>query len=558
MSPPDADAPSAPVSVLVVDDHAANRAAMRAILSTPEYRVVEAASGPEALRRLLAETFAVLLVDVIMPEMSGLELAEAVRARERTATLPILFLTGQTPDEATVHRAYQAGAVDYLVKPLVPEIVRAKVAVFAELFRQRERLEAQGAQLLRAQAQEAELRLAELRLAGERRYRTLAEAVPHIVWTATPEGAVDYFNRRWFEYTGLSLAEAGGSWQAAVHPADLEACQRAWDEAVRSGQRFEVEARLRQGRGPGHRWHLFRGVPERSSSGQVVSWLGTLTDIEDQKQAALEREVLYREAVDAVRARDEFLSIASHELRTPLQTLKFQLEMLLRGPRRDPGAVLPPEQVKAKLEMASKQVDRLSRLISELMDVSRITSGRLKLEAEALDLAALVQELTSRLAEDAARARSPLQVHAGDPVVGRWDRSRLEQIVTNLVSNALKFGAGKPIEITVERAGQGARLAVSDQGIGIAPKDAERIFQRYEQAISPRAYGGLGLGLYIVRQLVEAHGGSIRVESQPGAGSSFIVELPLEPPASEEARPAATTDERGEARAQDGEAHPHH
>ncbi len=530
MDPHEAPAERLRVSVLVVDDHPDNRAALKSILSSDEYRLEEAGSGPEALRRLLEETFAVLLVDVVMPGMSGLELADAIRARERTSTVPILFLTAHDAEAELIERAYRTGAVDFLVKPLVPEIVRAKVAVFAELYRQRRRIEQQAALLLERREKEGELRLLELRLASERRYRALAEAVPHIVWTADARGAIDYFNQRWFEYTGLSRSEAAGTWLGAVHPAELEGCRREWEGALASGRGLQIEARLRRGKGEEYRWHLCRALPELGVEGQPISWLGTFTDIEDQKRAELEREVLYREAVDAVRARDEFLSIASHELRTPLQTLKLQLELLLRAPKKDPLAVLTPEQLKTRLETASRQIDRLSRLISELMDISRIAEGRLKLEFEEVEFAALVRDIGERLAEDAARARAPLRVNAGTPVVGRWDRSRLEQIVTNLITNAIKFGAGKPIELKVEESPQGARLIISDQGIGISAEDIERIFSRYEQAISPRAYGGMGLGLYIVRQIVQAHGGTIHVESQPGAGSTFIVELPREPP----------------------------
>lgn len=162
------------------------------------------------------------------------------------------------------------------------------------------------------------------------------------------------------------------------------------------------------------------------------------------------------------------------------------------------------------------------------MDVSRITAGRLRLEREEIDLSAVVRDVVGRLGEEATRARSNVEVSAVRPVVGMWDRIRVEQVVANLLTNGFKFGGGKPIEITVEETGSTGRLVVVDHGIGIAPGDVERIFQRYEQAISSRASGGLGLGLYIARQIIEAHGGTIRVESQLGAGSKFTIDLPKE------------------------------
>ena len=197
--------------------------------------------------------------------------------------------------------------------------------------------------------------------------------------------------------------------------------------------------------------------------------------------------------------------------------------------------------MKPKLEMAFKQIERLTRLIDELMDVSRITAGRLRLELEQIDLAAVVRDVVGRLGEEASRTHSSISVSAVTPVVGMWDPLRVDQVVTNLLTNAFKFGGGKPIEITVEERGPIGRLVVVDHGIGIARENVERIFYRYEQAASSRGVGGLGLGLYIAHQIIEAHGGTICVESQPGSGSTFTVDLPKEAPIREAA--AASTEE---------------
>ena len=646
------EATTEPVSVLVVDDHPENRTALKAILSPVGYRLVEADSGAGALLRLLEEEFAVLLIDVVMPGMSGFELAAAIKGRERTAAVPIVFLTAEATDLTLVHRGYGVGAVDYLVKPLVPEMVRAKVGVFAQLYSQRKCIEEQATLLVESGRKEAELRLLELQLASERRYRTLAELVPHIVWTSRRDGVVDYFNRRWFEYTGLAVSEAGGSWLSALHGDDLARCRDEWETAVRSGQMFQTECRLRRASDGAYRWHLGRAVPELRSTGQIDTWLGTFTDIDDQKRiqailaefkgtldaepdaviifepessrivyvnegtsallgysrdellgmqpadflleydragfrallapllegsqtvvtletrfrprdeqaAALEvalqliriggdriaeiarditdrkrtqeeRDLLYRQAIEAVRARDEFLSVASHELRTPLSSLQLQIGMLLR-PSRDLTPTLGSQHARAQVETAARQAERMARLITELMDVSRINAGRLHLEVEDLDLVTVVRDVIGRLTDEAAKALSPIELRAKSASVpGRWDRLRIEQVVTNLLTNAFKFAAGKPIEVTVEEEGPLGRITVADHGVGIAPGDLERIFQRYEQASPSKKYAGLGLGLYIVRQIVEAHGGTIRVESDPGAGSVFTVELPREPPA---------------------------
>jgi signal transduction histidine kinase len=173
-------------------------------------------------------------------------------------------------------------------------------------------------------------------------------------------------------------------------------------------------------------------------------------------------------------------------------------------------------------------VTRLTALVDNLLDVSRITSGHLTLQREEFDLAEVTKDVTERFAEEISRAGCSLQLDANGPVIGCWDRVRIEQVVTNLLANAIKYGGGKPIEITVNPQDEGAHFAIRDYGIGIAADERERIFERFERAVSSRAYGGLGLGLYIARQILNAHGGSIQVESGPGSGSLFRVWLPSE------------------------------
>ncbi|MDY7226383.1 sensor histidine kinase [Hyalangium rubrum] len=244
--------------------------------------------------------------------------------------------------------------------------------------------------------------------------------------------------------------------------------------------------------------------------------------------AAVDNARLYGEAQAAVRLRDEFLGIASHELKTPLTPLRLKLQMLQRqvnGARLE-GEPLSAERISEALDVSLRQVRKLTDLVDNLLDVSRITAGRLRLELEELDLASVAAELLSRFAPSAAQLGCALELHAPEPVFGRWDRLRVEQVVTNLLSNAIKYGAGRPVVVRVEEDGERARLTVRDQGIGIAEEDLGRIFERFERAVSDRHYGGLGLGLYITRQIVEAFGGTVRVSSQPGQGSTFTLELP--------------------------------
>jgi signal transduction histidine kinase len=242
---------------------------------------------------------------------------------------------------------------------------------------------------------------------------------------------------------------------------------------------------------------------------------------------AIDNARLYREAQDAVKARDEFMSIAAHEMRTPLMALTLQLGTLMRLIAKG-----SPESVEQKIQKAIGQTDRLARLIDHLLDVSRITAGRLVLESTECDLSEVVRESAERFADEAIRAGSEIRMQLEPNVKGRWDSFRLEQMVTNLVSNAIKYGDGKPIEIAVENGSKTARLVVRDNGIGIAEKELPRVFEPFHRSTSDRRYSGLGLGLHITSQIVRAHGGEIQVKSQVGSGSSFIVELPRHAPAS--------------------------
>lgn len=229
----------------------------------------------------------------------------------------------------------------------------------------------------------------------------------------------------------------------------------------------------------------------------------------------------------AVKARDEFLSVASHELKTPVTPLLLQLQRLrkLERDRRDDRApMLAPS-----LDIAEKQVKRLTILVNNLLDISRITSGRLQMSYEPMDLSALAEEVVGRFQPELRAAGCSVALHTGAPVPGVWDRSRLDQSITNLLTNAMKYGAGKPIEIWTEAVEGRARFRIRDQGIGIAPEDQARIFERFERAVPERDFAGLGLGLWIVRQIVESLGGTVAVASAKGEGATFTLDLPRTP-----------------------------
>jgi signal transduction histidine kinase len=247
----------------------------------------------------------------------------------------------------------------------------------------------------------------------------------------------------------------------------------------------------------------------------------------------LERERAERARADSARElaeagvalRDEFIAIASHELRTPLAALQLAVQGLDRAVRRTDGTP-KVETLERSIDICLRQTTRLARLVDRLLDASQIAAGKFALKVETLSLLEIAREVAQALAADALRSGSSIDVSGDVEVRGQWDRMRVEQVVSNLVRNAIVFGQGKPIVVTVSADGDRARLSVADRGMGIPPEEQRRIFGRFERAVSARNYGGMGLGLYVVSQIVEAHGGRVRVDSAPGSGATFTVDLP--------------------------------
>jgi PAS domain S-box-containing protein len=293
-----------------------------------------------------------------------------------------------------------------------------------------------------------------------------------------------------------------------------------------AGERTRVEIR-REGR-----VHDLILDPIRDERDQITGALAIATDVTDRsaREEALERQLegerREHAAADlAVRARDRFLGVASHELRTPLSSLSLVLQAMVKR-ARDDEALRP---LGRQLELAERQLVRLRALVNQMLDGSRLSTGRpLELLPEPMDLGGLTRQVVERFEPELQRAGVMVTIRVHEGVVGSWDRSRLDQAIGNLVDNALKYGSGNPIEVSVERTADGrARLRVRDGGIGIAPEDVPLLFQAFERLHGDRQYRGLGLGLFIVSEIVRAHGGTIAVDSAPGRGTAFTMELPI-------------------------------
>lgn len=496
-----------PIRVLVVenqeDDAELNIEQLRRAGLEPTWHRVDTA---EDMRRALKEqSWDIILSDYVMPRFSG---ADALKLLKETGLdVPFIIVSGRIGEEVAVH-SLKLGAQDFFRKD---RLMLLGAAVERELREAEVRRE-------RNQTREA------LQKSESERALLLDSIKDYAIFTINPEGTLTSWNPGVERLKGYKAEEFIGKRFTMLFPPEDRA----------QGQ---PEAELREakakGRFEGEGWRLRKDGSlfwAEVSLTPIVNGRGELLGYTKVTRDSTERKRLIEELRDAVRLRDEFLIIASHELRTPLTTLKLQLQGM--APLITAAATGTPavERLPRKFEAVSRQVNRLSKLIESLLDVSRITSGYLVLQREPVDLVELAREVCARFESLQETKGCVLRVEAPRSVKGTFDRLRMDNVLTHLMANAVKFGAGKPVELRVEERDGKAILTVRDWGIGISEADQQRIFRRFERAVPETHYGGFGVGLWIVGQVVEAHGGHIEVRSQPGQGAAFVVSLPLEAP----------------------------
>jgi signal transduction histidine kinase/DNA-binding response OmpR family regulator len=575
------------VNILMVDDNPSNLLALETILHAPDRNLVRASSGEEALRFLLDEDAAVILLDVHMPSISGLETAALIRGRERTRSVPIIFLTAyDSAGDSHISQGYSLGAVDYIIKPIEPESLKSKVAVFVELYRKTEQIKRQ-AELLREQNIEIEnanlQRLSRLIELGQ---RLAAERNPERVLKKFCDAAREILGARRatvgiLEDDGVTLRHfftSGYDRSEAVNASVPQTCQRFLKQQFKDARSLRLSGAnglrilpeqepiksfvgapiLRQGAPEKVRGWLFLaekiGAPAFSEADERFTV--TLTqavvfyenarlyadlqrhaaaleqEIADRKRAESERaEMLARaqaaqaEAEEANRLKDEFLATVSHELRAPLNAMLGWVTLAREG-RLD----------EASKERALETVERNARtqkkLVDDLLDVSSIITNNLALDLEPTDLASVIETAVESV-RPAAEAKGVSLRTDLDPMedLFRLDRNRFQQVIWNLVHNAVKFTHPEgEVKVRLSRINGQAEIEVVDTGIGIASEFLPFVFDRFRQADGSitRRHGGLGLGLAIVRSLVEMHGGAVDVESAGlGQGATFRVRLPF-------------------------------
>jgi PAS domain S-box-containing protein len=492
------------VPVLIVDDNAAKRLALRSVLSPLGYRIVEADSGQAALRCLLAEDFAVILLDVCMPIMDGFETAALIRQRSQSEMTPIIFITAYADDEMPPRDRYAQGAVDFMNAPVAPDELRAKVSVFANLLIRAEELA--------SQARDVQTAADQLRL--------LTQAAPIGIFHTDPQNRYLYTNPRWSEITGISAeAAVGRNWSGILglrdgeHP-DSDAGEGA-NSPIEMCQRFELAPP-----GAAVRTVLVTSKSIAGADGGITGWVGTLADVTAEAGAEAAMADARDKATEASRLKSDFLANMSHEIRTPMNGVLGMTDLLLE-------TELDARQ-RDYAQTVRNSGEALLVIINDVLDFARVEAGKLAVESVEFDLHTIVDDVLNLLGPSATGKGIELTalVDSSVPTQVTGDPGRVRQVLTNLIGNAIKFTSTGGVIVRGTRPDPAAaliRFEITDTGDGIAPEKLAAVFQPFVQAdtSTSRKYGGTGLGLAISSQLVALMGGERGVSSRLGHGSTF-------------------------------------
>jgi PAS domain S-box-containing protein len=519
-----ASAIGAPLRLLLVEDDELDRRAVRRCLQQCGIPVIaeDATSAEETLQRIASNGYDCVLLDYYIPGVRGLALFQKIR--EVAANMPVVIFTGRGDEDIAVE-LMKAGAADYLPKAsLTAERLASSLRHIIEL---------SGAAQARRRAED------ELR-AQEARFRTLVNAIPQLAWMADRTGACYWFNDRWYDYTGTSFEEVRGwGWHKAHHPDHLQRVLDSMQHSFETGEDWEETYPLR-GKDGTYRWFLSRALPIRSEDGSIINWLGTNTDITEQKNAEAEREralaleqQLRSQAERATRARDEVMAIVVHDLRNPMNTILTSATIIGYSLEKqaEKGVDISNPALAADLktcvEAIQSSVKTMDRLIYDLLDVARMEAGSFSIQPSDVDIGALLEE-TLKLCQSQARAKGitiSAEIPAGLPPVN-GDRDRLDQVLSNLLGNAFKFTPeGGRVMVRARKVDDSVQITVEDSGPGIPAADLPRIFDRYWRG-DRASRDGAGLGLAICKGIVDAHGGNIWVESTVGRGTTFWFTVP--------------------------------
>src|SRR5215469_14255916 len=500
------------VNILMVDDQQAKLLSYEAILGELGENLIKALSGREALELLLNTDVAVVLMDVSMPEIDGFELAGIIRQHPRFQRTAIIFISAVHLTDLDRLKGYQRGAVDYISVPVVPEVLRAKVSVFAELHRKRRQLEALNRDLEGRVLERTE----ELR-ESEAQFRTLANSIPQLAWMAGSDGSAFWYNQRWYDYTGTTLEEVRGTgWHKIHHPEHLDRVIRSWNHSLETGTSWEDTIPLR-GQDGEYRWFLSRAVPIFDSHDKITRWFGTCTDI--SRQLAAEEALRKTERLAAM---GRVAGIIAHEINNPLEAITNAFYLLQTHPSLD-------DEAREYARMAGEELSRISHITRQSLSFYRESQQAVpvsvtKVLDDVLELQGRHLRISGVAVDKEYKSSGLILAYPAE----------LKQVFLNLVGNALQaMPGGGRLRVTVRETAERGRLprvirvSVCDTGSGISSEDAKRLFEPF---FTTKSTKGTGLGLWISKGIVQKYEGNIRFRSIRLNGANvtcFTVTLPV-------------------------------
>ncbi len=488
--------------ILIVDDNQSNLYSLKKLLESKSFQVDTAESGEEALMKALKNNYALIILDVQMPDMDGFEVAETLAGYSKTKEVPIIFLSAVNTEKRFITRGYASGGKDYVTKPVDPEILMLKVKTFYNLQEQNIAMKKTQQSL-------------ELEVKGRREsqvtmksqidhFHLMLESLPQIAFTLNEDGIVDFVNGKWYDY---SHSEKNFP---ETHPDD-ENIQEEFQRCRKKGKSLELEIRIKNIESGNFRYHLLRVTPGYEED-TIKNWVGTFTDIDDQKKVEKEK--------------DEFLSIASHELKTPLTSIKAYVQLLERKLKLD------KESAEAGfLTKVQDQIEKLNTLITDLLDVSKIENGKLKITKKPVNLESVISNAIDTIVQT-HESRVKIKRDGTKPdILIPLDAIRIEQVLINFLTNAIKYSPqNNQVIVTtfVDEEEQEVRVSVTDFGIGIPDFKQEAVFNKfYRVEESSLQFQGMGIGLFICSEIIKQHHGNIGVSSKIDEGSTFYFTLPL-------------------------------
>lgn len=518
--------------ILIVDDKRENIIPLKKILELHSLPVDSAESGEEALKKILKRDYSLIIMDVQMPGMDGFEVVETLSGSNRTKDIPVIFLSAISKEKKYISRGYETGAVDYITKPVDPDLLILKVKTFLKLYEQKNELKG----IRDILSKEIEIRKsAQESLAGQmEELQSVLRSLPQIAFIVSKDGPIEYVNEHWYDYSADSAT------YPEVHPEDTD-CIRKWQIHFKSGLEYVCETRIKHLKTNGFRYFLMKIVPVKNN-GVITRWVGTFTDIQEQKLANESLELKVADRTKELISKNEELElrnhelqqfswVVSHDLKEPLRKIELFIKIVKEKYLKD------NETAVDYVNRTIRAAQRMSKLITDLLDYSRLSSNVIP---ERSDLNEILKEVLADFDYLIDQKKAVLKTDAL-PVINGVP-SQLRQLFQNLIGNSLKFSkAEEPpvIEIksefiedrafdsNVSPSGKYCRIIVKDNGIGFDEIYLEKIFMIFQSLNDRETYEGTGIGLAITKKIIERHNGLITAKSTGRDGSSFIIVLPL-------------------------------